>query len=46
MDLEDTGFDGVEWMYLAQDKDQWLYLAQDKDQWWAFVKAVMSLLIP
>jgi len=36
MDPEDTGFDGMELMYLAQDKDQW----------WAFVNAVMSLLIP
>jgi hypothetical protein len=36
MNLEDIGFDGVEWMYLAQDKDQWS----------AFVNTVMSLLIP
>jgi hypothetical protein len=23
MDLRETGYDGVEWIYMAEDRDQW-----------------------
>jgi hypothetical protein len=26
MDLKETGWEGVDWIHLAQDKDQWLVL--------------------
>jgi hypothetical protein len=26
MDLRETGWEGVDWMHLAQDRDQWLAL--------------------
>jgi hypothetical protein len=36
MDLKETGWEGVDWIYLAEDRDQWR----------AFVKTVMNFLIP
>jgi hypothetical protein len=36
MDLRETGWEGVEWIRLAQDRDQW----------WDFVNTVMSLRSP
>jgi hypothetical protein len=36
MDLGEVGWDGVDWIDLAQDKDRW----------WAYVNAVMNLLVP
>jgi hypothetical protein len=35
MDLRETGLGGVDWIRLAQDRDQW----------WAVVSAVMNLRI-
>jgi hypothetical protein len=26
MDLRETGWDGMDWIYLAQDRDQWMDL--------------------
>jgi len=34
--LKDMGHDCVDWIYLAQDRDQW----------WALVKTVMNLRVP
>jgi hypothetical protein len=36
MYLIETGIDGV----------NWIRLAQDRDQWWAFVNTVMNLRVP
>jgi hypothetical protein len=36
MDFRDVGWEGVEWMHLAQDRDQWR----------ALVKRVMNLWVP
>jgi hypothetical protein len=36
MDLREVGWEGVDWIYLAQDIDQWQ----------ALVKMVMNLLFP
>jgi hypothetical protein len=36
IDLRETGWEGVEWIHLAQDMDQWL----------ALVNTVMNLPIP
>jgi hypothetical protein len=36
IDLRETGWDGVYWIDLAQDRDQWK----------ALVKTVMNLLVP
>jgi hypothetical protein len=36
MDLREIGWDGVDWIDLAQDRDQWRVL----------VRAVMNLRIP
>jgi hypothetical protein len=36
MDLREVGWDGVDWIHLAQDRDQW----------GAFVNMVMNLRIP
>jgi hypothetical protein len=36
MDLKETGWEGVDWMHLAQDRDQW----------WAVVNMVMNLRVP
>jgi hypothetical protein len=36
MYLEETGCEGADWIYLAQDMDQWQ----------AFVNTVMSLRVP
>jgi hypothetical protein len=36
MDLRETGCDGVDWMELAQDRDQWR----------ALVNTVVNLLVP
>jgi hypothetical protein len=36
MDLREIGWDGGNWINLAQDRDQWR----------ALVKAVMNLLVP
>jgi hypothetical protein len=33
MDLREMGTEGVEWMHLAQDRDQW----------WSLVYAVMNI---
>jgi hypothetical protein len=35
MDLREIGWEGMEWIHLAQDRDQW----------WAFVNMVMNLQI-
>jgi hypothetical protein len=35
MDLRESGWEGVEWIHLAQDRD-W---------WWAVVNAVMNLRV-
>jgi hypothetical protein len=36
IDLKEIGWDGEDWIYLAQDRDQWR----------ALVKAVMNLRVP
>jgi hypothetical protein len=36
MDLRETGWGGMNWIYLAQDKDQWK----------ALVNTVMNLRVP
>jgi hypothetical protein len=36
MDLRETGWEGVDWMHLAQHKDQWQVL----------VNTIMNLLVP
>jgi hypothetical protein len=36
MDLRELGWDGVEWMDIAQDRDQWR----------ALVNTVLNLLVP
>jgi hypothetical protein len=36
MDLRGTGWDGVDWIHLAQDRDQWR----------ALVNMVMNLQVP
>jgi hypothetical protein len=36
IDIRDLRWEGVDWIYLAQDRDQWL----------ALVYTVMSLLVP
>jgi hypothetical protein len=36
MDLREIGWDGMDWIYLAQDRDQWR----------ALVNTVMNLRIP
>jgi hypothetical protein len=36
MDLREVGREAVDWMNLAQDRDQW----------WAFVNSVMNLPVP
>jgi hypothetical protein len=35
MDLKEIGWEGVDWMHVAQDGDQW----------WALVNAVMNLRV-
>jgi hypothetical protein len=35
MDLRETGWEGLDWMYLAQDRDQWR----------AVMKTVMNLRV-
>jgi hypothetical protein len=36
MDLREIGWDGVDWMYMAQDRDQWR----------ALVNTVLNLWVP
>jgi hypothetical protein len=36
MDIKETGYEGVEWIHLAQDMDQWRIL----------VNMLMNLLVP
>jgi hypothetical protein len=36
MDLQKVGFEGMDWIELAQDKDRW----------WACVNAIMNLRVP
>jgi hypothetical protein len=36
MDLRETGWEGVDWMQLAQDRDQW----------WALMRTAMNLHVP
>jgi hypothetical protein len=36
MDLREIGWEGVDWIHLAQDRDQW----------WTLVNTVMNLRIP
>jgi hypothetical protein len=36
MDLRETGWEDVDWIHLAQDRDQW----------WAVVNTVMNLRVP
>jgi hypothetical protein len=36
MDLRDIGWDGIDWIYLAQDRDQWR----------ALVNTVLNFLVP
>jgi hypothetical protein len=36
MDLTEIGWDGMDWIYLAQDRDQWR----------ALVNAIMNLRVP
>jgi hypothetical protein len=36
MDLQEMGWGGIDWIYLAQGRDRW----------WAVVNAVMNLCVP
>jgi hypothetical protein len=36
MDLREIGWDGVDWMHFAQDRDHW----------WAVVNTIMNLGVP
>jgi hypothetical protein len=36
MDLREIGWEGVDWIYLTQARDQW----------WALVNTIMNLRIP
>jgi hypothetical protein len=36
MDFRDIGWDGLDWIYVA-----W-----DRDKWWTFVNMVMNLWVP
>jgi hypothetical protein len=36
MDLKEIGLQGVDWIHLAQDRDQW----------WSLVNTVMNLQVP
>jgi hypothetical protein len=36
MDLREVGWEDVDWMHVAQDRDQW----------WALVNTVMNLRVP
>ena len=36
MDLQEVGWEGMEWVYLAQDRERW----------WALVNVVMNLQDP
>jgi hypothetical protein len=36
MDVKEVGWESVDWIHLAQDRDQW----------WAHVNAVINLQIP
>jgi hypothetical protein len=36
IDLREIGWDGLDWIYLAQDRDQWR----------ALVNTIMNLLVP
>jgi hypothetical protein len=36
MDLKEMGWEGVDWIYLDQDRDQW----------WALVNTVTNLRVP
>jgi hypothetical protein len=36
MNLREIGWEGVDWIHLAQDRDQW----------WALVNMVMNLWVP
>jgi hypothetical protein len=36
MDIKDRGWGGMDWIYLAHDRDQW----------WALVNTVMNVRVP
>jgi hypothetical protein len=36
MNLREIGWEGLDWMHLAQDRDQW----------WALVNTIMNLWVP
>jgi hypothetical protein len=36
MDLQEVGWEGLDWIDMAQDRDRW----------WALVNAVMNLRVP